>query len=99
MGQSEMKERAAADDEITAIAMIARDLTERESRERQKNEEDHVKRHNDLATNVNQQHQATRDLHSAGLETHANNIAKKHATEKEERTRETGELRRNLQAL
>jgi len=86
--QSETKERTAADDEITSITMIAKNLIEKESRERQKNEEEHGKRHHDLTTKVNQRHQATRDMHSAALETHANSAAKN-----------TGELHRNLQAL
>merc|ERR1712137_1308335 len=80
------------------IAMIARNFIEKESKERQKSEEEYHKKHTDLSTNVSQQH-ATRDLHVAGLEGGLRDQAKAHLGEKEERIKENAELRRNLQTL
>merc|ERR1712137_673506 len=93
-----MGERAGADDEITALTMAARNLIEKETRERQKHEEEAMKKHLEVTNNIDQ-HKSTRDLAHAGLESQLGNYTKMHQNEKEERTREAGDLRRCLQAL
>merc|ERR1712007_362102 len=65
--QAEQRERLAADDEITALTMMARNLIEKETRERQKHEEEVLKKHEEVAGSIDQ-HRATRDLAHAGLE-------------------------------
>merc|ERR1712137_1531535 len=96
--QAEQRERAAADDEITALTMVARNLIEKETRERQKHEEEVMKKHLEVTGNINQ-HRATRDLAHAGLENQLGNYTKMHQFEKDERAREAGEFRRCLKVL
>merc|ERR1712137_523878 len=96
--QAEQRERLAADDEITALTMTARNLIEKETRERQKHEEEVMKKHEEVVGNVDQ-HKTARDLAHAGLENQLGNYTKMHQVEKDERAREAGEFRRYLQVL
>merc|ERR1712137_795120 len=96
--QAEVKERVLADDEVSTIALTARNLLEKETRERQKLMDEHYKRHNNLSMNVDRQI-STRELHGAGLENMLFEAAKANSAEKEDRARETAEIRRCLQAL
>merc|ERR1712137_530814 len=96
--QAEQRERLAADDEITALTMTARNLIEKETRERQKHEEEVMKKHEEVVGNVDQ-HKTARDLAHAELENQLGNYTKMHQVEKDERAREAGEFRRYLQVL
>jgi len=96
--QGEQRKLAAANDEITALTVTARSLLEKETRERQKHEEEVLKKHEEVADNIDQ-HKAARDLAHAGLENQLGNYSKMHQSEKDERAREAGEFRRCLQVL
>merc|ERR1711881_194240 len=96
--QAEQRERLAADDEILALTTTARNLIEKETRDRQKHEEGVLKKHEEVAGNVDQ-HKAARDLAHAGLENQLGNYTKMHQLEEDERAREAGDFRRALQVL
>merc|ERR1712137_1163049 len=87
MGVAETKERAAADDENQALCMVARNLIEKESRERRKAAEELAASHLELHSHV-QNESTSRGLHGASLEEQLLNHTKGRALDKDERLKE-----------
>merc|ERR1712137_173573 len=95
---AEAKERAAADDENQALCMVARNLIEKESRERSKAAEELAASPLELH-NAHQSEQASRGLHGASLEEQLMNHTKGRALDKDERLKEQEVLHQRIGEL
>merc|ERR1712137_562861 len=98
MGVAETKERAAADDENQALCMVARNLIEKESRERRKAAEELAASHLELHSTV-QSEATSRGLHGASLEEQLLHHAKGRALDKDERLKEQELLHQRIGEL